>query len=57
MPLLSLLIWLPVLGAIIVLLTGSDKNANTARWIALATSIITLYSAYRYIWDLMARVI
>jgi NADH-quinone oxidoreductase subunit M len=42
MPLLSLLIWLPVLGAIIVLLTGSDKNANTARWIALATSIITL---------------
>jgi len=42
MALLSLLIWLPVVGAIVVLLTGSDKNANTARWIALITSVITL---------------
>ncbi len=40
--LLSLLIWLPVVGGIIVLFTGSDKNANVARSIALAVSIITL---------------
>ncbi|HEV2613795.1 MAG TPA: NADH-quinone oxidoreductase subunit M [Gammaproteobacteria bacterium] len=42
MPLLSLLIWLPVLGAIIVLIVGKDTNPNVSRWIALITSIITL---------------
>ncbi len=42
MPLLSLLIWLPVIGAILVLFTGGDKNATVARWIALLTSLITL---------------
>jgi len=42
LPLLSLLIWLPVVGAIAVLMTGGDKNAEKARWIALTTSFITL---------------
>lgn len=40
--LLSILIWLPVLGAVAVLFTGGDKNANTARVIAATVSIISL---------------
>jgi len=40
--LLSLLIWIPVVGAIMVLMTGGDKHAEKARYIALFTSIITL---------------
>src|SRR6185312_8383207 len=40
--LLSILIWLPVLGAVAVLFTGGDKNANTARVIAATVSIINL---------------
>ena len=38
--LLSLLIWLPVVGAIPVLLAGSGRP-NTARWIALVVAVIT----------------
>jgi NADH-quinone oxidoreductase subunit M len=41
-PLLSLLIWLPLVGAFLVLATGGDKNANIARGIAVATAIINL---------------
>jgi NADH-quinone oxidoreductase subunit M len=37
--LLSLLIWLPVLGAIAVLVFG--RQANTARWLALLTAVAT----------------
>ncbi len=40
--LLSILIWLPVLGAILVLFTGGDENANTARVIAALISIVNL---------------
>ncbi len=40
--LLSLLIWIPILGAVIVLFTGGDKNAHWARRIALVTSLISL---------------
>jgi len=39
---LSLLIWLPVLGGILVLLTGGDKNANIARGIAVVISLIVM---------------
>lgn len=39
---LSILIWLPVLGAILVLMTGSDQNAKTARWIATVVAVINL---------------
>jgi NADH-quinone oxidoreductase subunit M len=42
LPLLSLIIWLPVAGAIAVLMTGGDKNANLARFIAVAVSITSL---------------
>jgi NADH-quinone oxidoreductase subunit M len=41
LPLLSLLIWTPILGGVIVLLTGSDKNALEAKVIALLFSIVT----------------
>lgn len=40
--LLSILIWLPVLGAIAALMTGGDKNANAARFIAAVVSIVSL---------------
>ncbi len=40
--LLSILIWLPVLGAIAVLFTGGDKNANIARVIASGVSLVSL---------------
>jgi NADH-quinone oxidoreductase subunit M len=38
-PLLSLIIWLPIIAGIGVLATGGDRNAQTARWIALAGSV------------------
>lgn len=42
LPLLSVLTWLPVLGAVAVLMTGSDKHAKTARWIASTVAFINL---------------
>lgn len=40
--LLSLLIWAPVLGAILVLILGRQGRAKTARWLALIISLISL---------------
>ncbi|MCB1939898.1 MAG: NADH-quinone oxidoreductase subunit M [Rhodocyclaceae bacterium] len=40
MPLLSLAIWVPIVGGLLVLATGSDRNAPLARSMALITSII-----------------
>ena len=34
-PLLSLSIWIPIIGGIAVLATGADRNAPFARWLAL----------------------
>lgn len=39
---LSLLIWLPILGGVITLFIGGDNRANVARSMALLTSIISL---------------
>src|SRR3954463_3548596 len=39
-PYLSVLIWLPIAAGIAVLLIG-DKNIGTARWVALAASVVT----------------
>lgn len=39
LPILTLLIWLPVVGAILALCTGGDKNANAARTIAVITAL------------------
>ncbi|VAW97613.1 NADH-ubiquinone oxidoreductase chain M [hydrothermal vent metagenome] len=40
-PLLSLVIWTPVIGGILVLATGSDKNAMEAKVLTLVVSIVT----------------
>lgn len=45
LPLLSLLIWLPLLGAVLVLLTGGDKHANKARGVALTIVILNLLAS------------
>lgn len=42
MPLLSLILWVPVVGGALCLLTGDDKNALKARMIALGTAIINM---------------
>src|SRR5450830_416224 len=39
-PILSLAIWAPIIAGILVLFTGGDQNAPTARWVALVGSII-----------------
>ena len=41
-PILSILIWFPLFGAFLCLCTGSDKNANRARAIAVVTAVISL---------------
>lgn len=41
-PLLSLLVWIPMIGSVAVMLTGGDQNAKAARTIALAVSIISM---------------
>ncbi len=47
--LLSLVIWTPIVGAVLVLATGSDERAPIARKIALAFSIVTfLFSLSLY---------
>jgi len=42
LPLLSLLIWTPVMGGLLVLLAGDDHAPHRTRFIALATSLITI---------------
>ncbi|MBA3660816.1 MAG: NADH-quinone oxidoreductase subunit M [Gammaproteobacteria bacterium] len=41
-PILTILIWLPLVGAFLCLCTGSDKHANTARTIAVVVSLASL---------------
>lgn len=42
MPVLSLVIWVPVVAAVAVLASGSDRNACVARWLALAGAVAGL---------------
>lgn len=42
LPILSILIWLPLVGAVLVLMTGSDKHANLARSIAVTVAVLSL---------------
>ncbi len=42
---LSFVIWLPIAGGIVVLLTGNDKNAVLARWISLVVSVATFIAS------------
>src|SRR5687768_7785009 len=39
LPLLSTVIWLPIVFGVLILATGGDRNANFARWLALIGSI------------------
>ncbi|MES2364850.1 MAG: NADH-quinone oxidoreductase subunit M [Pseudomonadota bacterium] len=39
-PLLSLSIWVPIMAGVLVLATGSDRNAPLARWIALLGAVL-----------------
>ena len=54
LPLLSLAIWVPIFAGILVLLTGDDKNASSARWIALLGALaafavtIPLYTGFNF---------
>ena len=41
-PLLSIQIWMPILGAILVLFTGGDHNKHLARGIAVSTAVLAL---------------
>ena len=50
-PLLSLLIWTPIVGGLWVLLSGRNGNPDTARVVALTVSIITfVLSIPLYMW-------
>jgi NADH-quinone oxidoreductase subunit M len=40
MPLLSLIIWVPIIGGLLVMAVG-DKNAQGARWLSLAVAVVT----------------
>jgi NADH-quinone oxidoreductase subunit M len=40
LPLLSLVIWVPIVAGVAVLATGSDRAAPTARWIALLGAVL-----------------
>ena len=42
---LSTVIWLPIIAGAVVLLTGSDRNAAVARWLALIGSVAGLVVA------------
>lgn len=41
-PLLSVLIWLPIVGAAVILMTGSDENADAARIIAVVVATASM---------------
>ncbi|MEL1264102.1 NADH-quinone oxidoreductase subunit M [Pseudoxanthomonas putridarboris] len=43
-PLLSVLIWLPILGGVLVLALGNAR-ANAARWLGFAVAVLTLVSS------------
>ena len=51
-PLLTLVIWVPIVAGVLVLATGSDKNAWLARWLALLGALagfivsIPLYTGF-----------
>ncbi len=53
LPLLSLLIWLPVVGGLLVLFGTGDRNKEASRWLSLITALATLalciplYSGYQ----------
>jgi NADH-quinone oxidoreductase subunit M len=49
--LLSLLIWLPMLGGVLALAVGGDHYPNRARVIALVTSLISIVLCAYLFWN------
>jgi NADH-quinone oxidoreductase subunit M len=45
LPLLSLVIWVPIVAGVVVLATGPERNAQAARWLALIGSVLGLLAA------------
>ncbi len=43
--LLSLVIWLPIAGGLVVFATGNDRNASLARWLSLAIAVATFIAS------------
>ncbi len=41
-PILSVLVWLPIMGALLIFALGGDKTPARARWIALLVSLVCL---------------
>jgi NADH-quinone oxidoreductase subunit M len=41
LPLLSFVVWLPIIGGLVVLAVGASGNNNSVRWTALAASVLT----------------
>ena len=49
LPLLSLLVWLPILGGVAVLLSGDKGDANGVRVLSLVISLATFFLSLGYI--------
>jgi NADH-quinone oxidoreductase subunit M len=49
-PLLTALIWLPLLGSVLILCTGSDKHANAARTIAVIVAMTNVLLCIPLYW-------
>ena len=43
LPLLSLVVWTPIVGGLWVLLAGGERNVPTARAVALAVALGTFF--------------
>jgi NADH-quinone oxidoreductase subunit M len=50
-PILSLVIWLPIISGVLVLATGSDRNASSARILALVGAL----ASFAVTWPLWSR--
>lgn len=48
---LNVLIWLPILSAIVILFIGDDGNRNLQRYMALFTVLATLLLSFLYLYD------
>jgi NADH-quinone oxidoreductase subunit M len=45
LPLLSLVVWVPIVAGVVVLAAGPDRNAGAARWLALIGAVLGLLVA------------
>jgi len=45
-PLLSALIWLPIIGGLLIFVMGGEKSPSRARWIALSISLLSLVLSF-----------